>query len=92
MFPTIISIFHQFLFSLANGIIVGGCFSERKTMQLEFPQWLVSESIDFYVKLATALLFVVLVAAWRKRRKGTMPPGPFSLPIIDNIHMLGVLL
>jgi hypothetical protein len=77
---------------LVDGIIVGGCFSEIKTIQLEFPQWLVYESVDFYVKLATALLFVVLVAAWRKIRKGTMPPGPFSLPIIDNFHMLGVVL
>jgi hypothetical protein len=71
---------------------VGGCFREIKTMQFEFPEWLVSESVDFYVKLTTALLFVVLVAAWRKIRKGTIPLGNFLLPIIDNLHMLGVVL
>jgi cytochrome P450 len=32
-----------------------------------------------------------LVAAWSKKRKGRLPPGPFPLPIIGNLHMLGKL-
>eukprot|EP00253_Pinus_taeda_P025080 PITA_25080 len=48
--------------------------------------------MEFCITLVTALLFVVLVAAWSnlsRKRKGRLPPGPFSLPIIGNLHMLG---
>jgi hypothetical protein len=61
------------------------------TMELRFQQRPVSESVEFYVKLTTALIFVVLVAAWSKKIKGWLPPGPFSFPIIDHLHMLGAL-
>jgi len=91
MLPAIVSILHHFVFGLADCIIVAGCFSTKKTMELEFPQRPVSESVEFYVKFASALLFVVLVAAWSKKRKGRLPPGPFPLPIIGNLHMLGAL-
>lgn len=50
------------------------------------------EFVEFCITLVTALLFVVLVAAWSnlsRKRKGRLPPGPFSLPIIGNLHMLG---
>eukprot|EP00253_Pinus_taeda_P034812 PITA_34812 len=64
------------------------------TTELGFLQRSVSESGEVYAKFATALLFVVLVAVWSffsSGRKGRLPPGPFPLPIIGNLHMLGKL-
>eukprot|EP00253_Pinus_taeda_P016590 PITA_16590 len=48
--------------------------------------------LEFYMKLAIAL--VALVVAWSffvKGRNRKLPPGPFPLPIIGNLHLLGQL-
>ena len=59
-------------------------------MELGFQERQVSESVA-----ATLLLLVVFIAAWSffssRERKGRLPPGPFPLPIIGNLHLLGDL-
>eukprot|EP00253_Pinus_taeda_P012686 PITA_12686 len=73
-------------------------------MELGFHQFPVSWNVGNYfdIKLLSAFIFVLTVAAWsfffRRRNgksgsmpKGRLPPGPFPLPIIGNLHLLGDL-
>eukprot|EP00253_Pinus_taeda_P019000 PITA_19000 len=63
-------------------------------MELGFQEQSISESVGFYFKLATSLLFFVLLTAWSfssNKRKGRLPLGPIPLPIINNLDMLGDL-